>query len=345
MIVRGMRWYLLVPIALAASVALGLFRAGAPPKPGSMEHAASAFLASLDDAKRSRATFPLDDARRKDWHYIPRERPGLPIGDLDEAQKKEMRSLLEAALSDEGLKKVDGVFLLEGVLRELESSPMRDPGHYMVSLFGKPASEEAWGWRLEGHHLSLNFLLSGGRVAVTPFFLGANPDKIVGGVHAGLRVLAPEEDLARALAKSFDAAQRAEGIKTDEAPSDVILGPARAASFLEPPGISGAKLREDQRALLAKLAELYPGDLAASVASDAIDHVRKTPGAELHFLWIGGLEPGEPHYWRVQGKHFAIELDNVQGGASHVHTLWRDLDDDFGEDVLKRHYEEHHSGK
>jgi hypothetical protein len=337
-----MRPSFLLGIALTAAT---LLWAGTPRKGEGMEHAARAFLASLDDAKRGRATFALDDARRKDWHYIPRERPGLQLGDLDEAQKKSMRSLLGAALSDEGLKKVDGVFLLEGVLRELESSPMRDPGHYMVSLFGKPGSDEPWGWRLEGHHLSLNFLLSGGRVAVTPFFLGANPEKVENGPHAGLRVLAPEEDLARTLAKTFDAEQRAVGVRTDEAPSDVILGPGRAASFLAPPGIQGAKLREDQRALLAKIAELYPGDLDPSVASAAIDHVRGTPGAELHFLWIGGLEPGQPHYWRVQGQHFAIELDNVQGGASHVHTLWRDLDDDFGEDVLKRHYEEHHSGK
>jgi hypothetical protein len=344
MIVRGMRKFLLLPIALAAFVALGLFRAGIPPKPDGIEHAASAFLASLDDAKRARATFPLDDARRVDWHYIPRERPGLPIGDLDAAQKKQMRSLLEAVLSDEGLKKVDGVFLLEGVLRELESSPMRDPGHYMVSLFGEPRSDKPWAWRLEGHHLSLNLLVNGDRVAVTPFFLGANPEKVESGPHAGLRVLAPEEDLARALVKSLDAAQRTTGLSAKEAPADVILGPGRAASFLEPPGIDGVNLREDQRALLRKLAELYPGDLDASVASNAIDRVREATDKDLHFLWIGGTEPGEPHYWRVQGKDFAIELDNVQGAATHVHTLWRDLDD-FGEDLLHQHYVEHHSGK
>ena len=342
MIGRRMRASLLLGMAVAS---IALVWARAPRKGENMEHAAGAFLASLDDAKRGRATFALDDARRKDWHYIPRERPGLAIGDLDEAQRKGMRALLEAALSDEGLKKVDGVFLLEGVLRELESSPMRDPGHYMISLFGKPASGAPWGWRLEGHHLSLNFLLDGSRVAVTPFFLGANPEKVGSGLHAGLRPLAPEEDLARSLVKSFDAEQRAIGLRTDEAPTDVILGPGREASFLSPPGIAGEKLREDQRALLAKLAELYPGDIASSVSGEAIDHVRGTPDAELHFLWIGGLEPGQPHYWRVQGKHFAIELDNVQGGATHVHTLWRDLDDDFGEDVLKRHYEESHSGK
>jgi len=312
---------------------------------GGMESAARGLLASLDDAERGRVKFPLDDSRRKDWHYVPRDRPGLAIGDLDEPQRKAMRSLLDAALSEEGLKKVDGVVLLESVLREVEGSPQRDPGRYMLSMFGDPGSENPWGWRLEGHHLSLNFLLSGGRAAVTPLFLGANPEKVASGAHAGLRVLASEEDLARGLARSLDAAQRAAGVHTDEAPRDVILGPGRAASFLEPPGIAGADLRGEQRAILRRIAELYPGDLDAAVAGDAIDHVRKATDSELHFLWIGGLEPGQPHYWRIQGAHFAIELDNVQGGADHVHTLWRDLDDDFGDDALRRHYEEHHSGK
>jgi hypothetical protein len=244
---------------------------------------------------------------------------------------------------------VDGVILLEAVLREIESSPIRDPKHYMISLFVEPgagpATNSASGWRLEGHHLSLNFLMSGGRVAVTPLFLGANPEKVASGPHAGLRPLAPEEDLARSLALGLDASQRVEGVHEDEVPRDVIHSPGRAASFLEPPGIAGSKLRDDQRALLAKIAELYPGDLNASLSSPAIDHVRETSAADLHFLWIGGLAPGEPHYWRVQGKHFAIELDNVQGGAGHVHTLWRDLSDDFGEDLLKRHYEEQHAAK
>src|SRR4029078_4650326 len=138
---------------------------------------ARAFAASLDAAQRERATFPVDAASRKDWHYVPRERPGLPMGALDDAQKKPLHALLDSALSDEGVQKVDGVILLESVLREIEGSPMRDPAHYTVSLFGDPAKGEPWGWRLEGHHLSLNFVEEKGRVAVTPWFLGANPER------------------------------------------------------------------------------------------------------------------------------------------------------------------------
>lgn len=315
------------------------------PATSGMAEAAKKFSASLDAAQRSRATFAVDAATRKDWHYVPRERQGLPLGSMSDAQKQALHALLESALSDDGIRKVDGVILLEGVLREIENSPIRDPAHYTVSLFGEPGSEDAWGWRLEGHHLSLNFLEKHGRVAVTPWFLGANPERVASGPHAGLRPLAEEEDLARALAKSLDGEQRALGVREGEVPRDVILSPGRAASFLDPPGIAGSKLGKEQQKELARVAALYAGALDPSLAGDAIDRVRKTAAADLHFLWIGGLEPGDPHYWRVQGNRFAIELDNVQGGAGHVHTLWRDLDDDFGEDLLRRHYEDAHSKK
>ena len=330
------------PAILAALLAL------LPPGPArtGMAEAAKAFSASLDASQRERATFAVDAETRKDWHYVPRERKGLPLGAMTDAQKRALHALLESALSEDGVRKVDGVILLEAVLREIEGSPIRDPAHYTVSLFGEPGALGAdvpWGWRLEGHHLSLNFLERHGRVSVTPWFLGANPERVASGPHAGLRPLAEEEDLARALAKSLDEEQRAVGVRATEVPRDVILSPGRAASFLDPPGIAGSKLRDDQRKDLARVAALYAGALDPALAGDAIDRVRKTPAADLHFLWIGGLEPGEPHYWRVQGNRFAIELDNVQGGAGHVHTLWRDLDDDFGEDLLKRHYEEAHA--
>jgi len=317
---------------LAAALAL----AQSAPGPGAAPALAAAardFRASLDEARRSRASFTFDDAGRLDWHYVPKDRPGLPLGDLDVDQARSFRSLLDATLSDAGLAKVDGVIRLEGVLRELESSAARDPKRYAIRLFGTPGAEEPWGFQLEGHHLSLNLAAAGGRVAVTPLFLGANPAEVTEGPHKGLRVLAEEEDLAVALAVSLDARQRALGVRADDVPADVILGPGRAASFLEPPGIAASELDEAQRALLARLVALYPGDLEAGLRGDALDRARAP--AELHFLWVGATDRGRPHYWRVQGAGFAIELDDVQGGANHVHTLWRDLHDDFGEDLFR----------
>jgi len=310
-----------------------------------MANGARGFLKTLDDAKRSRASFAFTDTVRKDWHFVPRERPGVRLGDLDDAQAKAFRTLLDATLSDAGARKVDGVILLEEILREIESSPARDPGRYGISVFGEPWGGGPWGWRFEGHHLSLNVSAADGRVAVTPFFLGANPGVVAKGPHEGLRVLGEEEDLALALARSLDERQRAKGVRAEGVPADVILGPERAASFLEPAGIGASELDESQRARLAQLVRLYADDLEADLRGGALDRARGADVAGLRFLWVGPMDPGEAHYWRVQGNGFVIELDNVQGGANHVHTVWRDLEDDFGEDLLRRHREEGHGGR
>lgn len=344
------------------SAVFGLLQSEPGPKSvRRMQNDARRFLGSLDEAQRSRASFAFDDAVRKDWHFVPRERPGLRVGDLDDAQAKAFRTLLDSTLSEAGLRKVDGVTQLEGILREIESSPMRDPGRYAISLFGEPGSGEPWGWRFEGHHLSLNLSAADGRVAVTPLFLGANPGEVAEGPHKGLRILAEEEDLALELARSLDERQRAKGLRAEDVPADVILGPGRAATFLEPPGIEASELDETQRARLVQLVALYTGNLEADFQGGALDRAggrargrapdnatdraHGTADPDLHFLWIGPMKPGEAYYWRVQGKGFAIELDNVQADASHVHTVWRDLEDDFGQDLLRRHREEHHGKK
>jgi hypothetical protein len=331
--------------ALLAAV-LGLVQSAPDPESvRRLEKDARGFVATLDEAKRGRAGFALADAVRKDWHYVPRDRPGLRVGDLDDAQAKAFRLLLDSTLSDAGLRKVDGVIQLEAILREVEHSPARDPGRFAISMFGEPGSGEPWGWRFEGHHLSLNLSVADGHVAVTPLFLGANPGVVADGPQKGLRVLGEEEDVGFALASSLDERQRAKGVHEKDVPTDVILGPGRAASFLEPPGIASSELDASQRARLAQLVALYTGDLEAGLEGEALERARAASNSDLHFLWIGPVKLGEPHYWRVQGPSFAIELDDVQGGANHVHTLWRDLKDDFGEDLLLRHRQEQHGKK
>jgi hypothetical protein len=339
-----------IPFALLALAAGASTHGNSRSAPDSSDRA-RAFLASLDGPQRARASFAAGDARRLDWHYVPRERAGVTLGELGAEPSKAFRALLGATLSDEGLRRFDGILRLEGVLREVESSPARDPGRYAVAVYGAPSSDAPWAWRVEGHHLSLNVSAAGDRVAVTPFFLGANPARVEGGPYDGLRVLGEEEDLACELARSFKPAQRASGVHEKDVPADVILGPGHAASFLEPAGIAASELDAGQRALLARLVATYAGDFAADLHGAAIDRLRAageaSPGGapDLHFLWVGGTDRGAPHYWRVQGRVFAIELDDVQGGANHVHTLWRDFEADFGEDLLRKHREEHHRGE
>lgn len=316
--------------------------------PADMAAAGQAFLQTLPDELRARATRRFDDANRMDWHYVPRERAGVALGELDETQRAAAMALVQSGLSAQGKRKAEGVLRLEEVLNAMVVArggdpSHRDPGQYHVAIFGAPSTERPWGWRFEGHHLSLNFSSITGEVATaTPSFLGAQPAEVSGGAHAGLRVLAAEEDLARELVASLDAEQRSAAVRERDVPADVILGPARAAEALEPAGIEASRLDAPQRALLLRLLETYVGNLEPALAEREMERIRAAGLERLRFLWIGGTAPGQPHYYRLQGPTFVVELDNVQDGANHVHTLWRDLENDFGGDLLRRHLEEEH---
>ncbi|MCK6446453.1 MAG: DUF3500 domain-containing protein [Planctomycetes bacterium] len=310
--------------------------------------AALAFVERLDESQRAKLEFAFGDAYRRDWHFVPRERRGLALADLDLEQRGWLKRWLDAALSTRGLAKVDGVLELEALLRELESTPERpaigrDPDRYVIALFGEPSDSTPWAWRFEGHHLSLSFTVIDGHVASTPFFVGANPARVPSGPLTGKRLLGEEEDAARAFVKSLDDVQRSVALPAGEAPADVLLQPGRKASFLEPAGIGASALDAAQREALVSLVELYASNLEPDLAAHALAALRDDGAESLRFLWLGGVEDGEPHYWRVQSQRFAIELDNTQNGANHAHTLWRDFANDFGEDDLTRHYAEEHS--
>jgi hypothetical protein len=307
-----------------------------------MRRAAREFAHALSAEQRSKASFDFDDAERRDWHFVPRSRRGVALGELSETQRELAWSLLRTALSDVGVHEVDGVITLESVLREVESNPGRDAARYFVTLFGDLDGSGRFGWRLEGHHLSLNFADTGGAptFSCTPQFFGANPATVRGGTHDGLRVLAREEDLARALVTSLDETQRKAAIVEGAAPADITLGPGRDSLPQNREGIRYAELGVEQQAALRDLIELYVGRLVAGAAEE--ERARWLASSDdLRFVWIGGLEPGQGHYYRIQGPRFAIEYDNTQNGANHVHTLWRDFERDFG-DPLREHREREH---
>lgn len=339
------RWAWLVPLGLLVGLLAAAQRARASSE---TTRAALAFLEALDPGQRAKLEFPFADTYRQDWHFVPRERRGLALADLDLERRGWLKRWLATVLSQRGLARVEGIVELEALLRELESTPERpalgrDPERYVITLFGQPSDAEPWAWRYEGHHLSLSFTLIGGEVSTTPLFLGANPARVPSGPSTGKRLLGEEEDAARSLARSLSEAQRELASPELEVPGDVLLGPGRAASFLEPAGIASDDLNETQRAALADLVELYASNLEPTLGASVLARTREEGADALHFLWLGGLEEGEPHYWRVQSPTFAIELDNTQNGANHVHTLWRDFANDFGEDDLARHYAAEHA--
>ncbi|MCC7015442.1 MAG: DUF3500 domain-containing protein [Planctomycetes bacterium] len=326
-------------IALSFAAYRGTQAAPAP----SMRAAARAFEASLSSEQRARAWFPYDDAQRRDWHFVPRERRGVPLSDLNTKQRELGRELLLSALSARGLRAVDDIVELEDVLKELESNPGRDRGRYFFSLFGDLEGSSAFGWRFEGHHVSLNFSNLEPLVWTTPHFLGASPATVEGGVHAGSRALAREEDLGRALALGFEGEARALALLAGTPPADVLLSPGHD-ELLAASGITLAAMSAEQQARFWELAEVYIGRFDAAQAELERSRMRALDPRELRFVWIGSLQPRQPHYYRIQGPRFAIEYDNTQNGANHVHTLWRDLDHDFG-DALREHRRSEHGEK
>jgi hypothetical protein len=344
-LIRRCGW--LLPLALLSSL---LWAANRGSSSTEMTRAALALREALDEGQLAKLDFPFGDAYRRDWHFVPRERRGLALADMDLEQRGWLRRLLATALSQRGLARVDGIVELEGLLRELESTPDRpalgrDPERYTVALFGLPSDKEPWAWRYEGHHLSLSFTSIDGRVAVTPFFFGSNPARVRSGPTTGKRVLGEEEDAARAFVLSLDEDQKRIACPADEVPGDVLLGPGRRASFQKPAGIPALALSDGQRAALLGLVELYARNLETELAQSVLERVREEDPDSWCFLWLGGTEEGQGHYWRVQSKRLAIELDNTQNDANHVHTLWRDFANDFGEDDLARHYAAEHDGK
>jgi hypothetical protein len=310
-----------------------------------MAGAATAWLAALPADSRRRAVFAFADKERMNWGYVPRRREGLAFKDMARAARAAAHELMKASLSTVGYDKAVNVIRLEGVLRQLETfgAFMRDPDNYAVTVFGTPGPDAPWGWRLEGHHLSLNFTLVPGKpIAVTPAFLGANPAEVRTGPHTGLRTLAREQDLGRALAQGMDAAQRRRMVIGAQSLGDIVAGPSRSDRLTAPAGIPAADLGPTQREQLVRLIEEYARNMRAEVADDELRRLREAGLEPVHFAWAGPIEPGHAHYYRIHGPTLLIELDNTQNDANHIHSVWHDPRNAFGADLLRAHYERGH---
>lgn len=309
-----------------------------------MSDAAKAFLNSLDQDQRARATFQLQDEERFDWHYIPKARKGLPLKDMNPAQKHLAHALLSAGLSQRGYIKAITIMSLDEVLRILEQGkgPVRDPEGYFFTVFGEPSETGTWGYRIEGHHISQNFTIVNGKVQGAPSFFGANPAEVREGPRKGLRVLGHEEDLGRALIQSLNPEQKKAAIVSKDAPADILTTNSRKAALNgQPSGIQASKLDAHQKELLQNLLDEYCYNMPDQVAQGREEQIKKA-GNNIYFAWAGGEQPGQGHYYRIQSPSFLVEYDDTQNNANHIHTVWRDFDGDFGLDLLKEHYQTSH---
>jgi hypothetical protein len=292
-----------------------------------------AFIEALGPAEKSKAVFAYDDRERLNWHFIPRERKGLPLKELKEEVRKKALDVLRAGMSETGVRRAEEVMGLEEVLRKIEGaggSIVRDPLLYYVSIFGTPDAAKPWSFRLEGHHLSLNLTLEGDKVAAsTPIFYGANPARVPEGPKEGLRVLGPVEDTARKLVGSLDKEQLAVCLgKEDSVPKEVGTdAPLYKGPF--PAGLEASKLGKDGKETLRQLIREYTGNLN----DETREKMEKRVGEDLagvHFAWRGALKAMEPHSYLVHGPGFVISYVNMQNNGAHVHCALRDLEGDFG---------------
>jgi hypothetical protein len=313
-----------------------------------MARTASAFLATLDQGQRALAAQAFDSEERFNWFFIPRERVGLPLKKMTESQRRAAGDLLHAGLSEKGYSTAEAVRMLEPVLAVIENNPVRrDPELYYVTIFGEPSASGTWGWRYEGHHVSLHWtIVAGQSLATTPQFFGSNPAEVRDGPKKGTRALAAEEDLGRALIKALDQAQRAQAVVSPTAPDDVLTSNTRKAAIQEKRGLAYTAMTAGQRGMLLALIEEYASVQPRAIASARVEKIRKAGLDGIVFAWMGGVERGDPHYYRVQGPTFLIEYDCTQNGANHIHSVWRDFEGDFGVDLLAEHHRNspHHKG-
>jgi hypothetical protein len=308
-----------------------------------MSQAATKFLAALTPEQRQQATFPMASEERLRWHFIPNEtfpRKGLSFRTMSEAQKATAHDLLKSGLSQRGYVTASSIIQLENVLRAIETGGKmaRDPLDYQFTVFGTPGAKDAWGWRVEGHHLSLHFAITGSTaVASSPTFTGSNPAEVRDGPEKGKRVLGPLEDLGRAMVMAFDEGQRKSAIFEGVAPGDILTMNKNDIAPLPAAGVAASAMTADQRGALMRLVEAYTSVVADDLAADRMAKLKAAGLDKITFAWAGPVEKGAKHYYRVQGPTFLIEYDNTQNDGNHIHAVWRDFQGDFGRDLLREH--------
>ena len=359
----------MIRAALLALAALAVSAAYEPVKTEElMVGAANRLLDSLNRMQRMGTVFPMDAPERTNWHYFPETgfadeygyvRNGITFKDMEPKQRHLAYGLLSAGLGRAGFVKAMNVMALEEIVRVIEDdrTGYRDTERFHFTVFGTPSLAGDWGWRVEGHHLSLHYAIRNGElVAASPTFFGANPHEVPQGLHKGLRALAREEDLARTLLNSLDPAKRKQAIFAKQAPYDIVtLAAKRAELDGAPEGLAASKMTEAEYGQLLELIGEYASAMPPEISARRMKEVRETSREDLFFGWAGDIDrpAAKPieigskttenrhlagNYYRIQSPTFLIEYANTQNQSNHSHAVWRDFEGDFGYDVLAAHF-------
>lgn len=319
-----------------------------------MTRAVNDFVKTLDATQKAEVMHPLEDTIRYDWHFTPRERLGLNLKRMSEPQRKAAMHMVEVVMTDKGYQKIKDIMDLENVLRVLESRPAndtrRDPENYAVLIYGDPSAKDPWGWRMEGHHVSIHYTTVGDHISFTPSFLGSNPGHVLIDVpQKGKRVLGEEEDLGYTLLNALDAAQKQQAILAEKSPNEIFSANQRQVTGLKKDGFEGVAMKNmtaGQQKIFRDLLALYLDRYHVTLKNQQMAQLEKAGMDNLYFAWMGDTKlemgKGKGHYYRIHGPTILIEFDNTQNDANHIHTVVRDLTDDFSEDLLKEHYTKMH---
>lgn len=318
-----------------------------------MVQEANRFLSTLNADQQEVAQREFGDTIRYDWNFTPRKRSGLTLKDMNAAQRSMAMGLLKLALSDEGYGKTLKIIDLENVLRVVENRPpndiFRDPENFSFLFFGKPGAA-AWGWRMEGHHVSLHFASVDGKISFHPGFMGSNPAEVQAEVpQKGLRVLKDEQDYGFSLLNSLDGDRRSKALIGSKAPREIISSNVPKLNLKQAEGLAYGEMTSKQQEIFLQLIRVYLNRYHVTLKNQQMAQLEKVGLDKIHFAWLGDQTPlqgtGHGHYYRIQGPTLLIEYDNTQNGANHIHSVVRDLTNDFGEDMLRRHYQTMHSKK
>ena len=308
-----------------------------------MAEVCNMFLSSLSAEQQAKASYQYADGERVFWYYPPLNRHGLALRDMDSRQRQLAFDVMASGLTRKSYKQAKQIIEHESVLRPLEKERglvtfVRDPDLYYFTVFGEPGGANPWGWRAEGHHVSLHFSIWGDKVvSVTPFFFGANPAEVRKGPKIGLRILGAREDLGFELMDSLDKGQRGAAIIYDKAPLDILTYNSSKVSLPREEGLPASRMSGTQKEILMSLISEYVGQVRADVSRERLDSINQQGIDGFHFAWAGPADTGKEHYYRIHGGNFVVEFDNRQDGANHIHSVWRDVENDFAQDVLREH--------
>jgi len=306
-------------------------------KPGlSMATAALKLAEVLPADQKPKLMYKYEDPERLNWHFIPRDRNGIVLWDLYGETRQAAENLVKVGLSAVGHAKVLEIRSLEEVLYLFEGGEedyrrnRRHPHKYHITIFGTPAATGLWGWRFEGHHLSLNFSIQDGMVvSSTPEMYGANPALIDAGPGRSLRILAAREDLGRQILKACDDDQKKQMWISETAPDDIRGGGVAQPVIDAAVGLRYGDMSPEPQKLMKSLLGEYLSGMPAQVVKDRLKAMQKSGMDEVRMAWWGDSELNKRHHYVIQGSSFIIEYNNTQNDANHIHALWRNVGGDF----------------